>query len=402
MSERNNTNSSNLQDNGLDHHPLIPPAPEQRRIFRWFFFGFFAFLLYQLLLILSLFADVIIWACSMSLVFWPVYRKIQKRYPGRRNLAAGLCTVGVLLLVLVPVIFIFTIVIDQSTQLYPTVQNWLAVIRAEDSGGVFSILPEFLQDWLVRIEGWIANVPTLSDFDFGEFMLGNVDAISVMLANFGTATARNLLFGFVNLLLILALMYFVFRDGESFLLWFFDIVPMETDHVQAVALRVYQTVTAVIGSALITASVQGIIALIGYVIAGVPLALLFGVLTGFAALIPVVGAGLVWLPIGLFIFFQDPGWGIFIMVWGFLLVSMIDNLLKPIIIGNQARMPFLLIFCAMVGGANIYGVTGFIIGPILIALLLAFITIYREYYLPGKDEEGDSNGQSVSSATDPN
>jgi len=376
-----------------DLHILIPAAQEQRRIFRWFFFGFFAFLLYQLLLILSLFADVIIWACSMSAVFWPVFRKVQKRFPDRQNLAAGLCTVGVLLLVLVPVIFIFSIVIAQSTQLYPTVQSWLEVISAEDSAGFVSVLPQFMQDWLLKIEDWIATVPALSNFDFGDFMLGNVDTISASLAGFGTATARNLIFGFVNLLLILALMYFVFRDGEKFMNWFFDIVPMETDHVQTVALRVYQTVTAVIGSALVTASVQGVIALVGYLIAGVPLALLFGVLTGFAALIPVVGAGLVWLPIGLFIFFQDPGWGIFIMVWGFLLVSMIDNFLKPLLIGSQARMPFLLIFCAMIGGANIYGVTGFIIGPILIALLLAFITIYRDYYLPGKDED---NRQEVS------
>ena len=377
------------------HHPLIPPASEQHKIFRWFFFGFFAFLLYQLLLILSLFANVIIWACSMALVFWPIYQRIQRHFPERQNLAAVLCTVGVLLLVLVPLSFIFSIVIDQSSQLYPTVQNWMEAVQAEDSAGFVSTLPQFLQDWLMKIESWVASTPLLANFNFEDFMLDNVDAVSLELANFGAATARNLLFGIVNILLILALMYFVFRDGEGFLRWFFDVVPMETGHAQAVALRVYQTVTAVIGSALITASVQGVLAMIGYVIAGVPLALLFGVLTGFAALIPVVGAGLIWLPIGLFIFFQEPGWGIFIMVWGFLLVSMIDNLLKPLLIGNQARMPFLLIFCAMIGGANIYGVTGFIIGPILIAVLLAFITIYREYYLPDKEEAAEEKPESA-------
>jgi len=69
------------------------------------------------------------------------------------------------------------------------------------------------------------------------------------------------------------------------------------------------------------------------------------------------------------------------MIWGFFLVSLIDNFLKPILIGNKTRMPILLIFCAMIGGANIYGVTGFIIGPILISVLLAFITIYRDYYM---------------------
>jgi predicted PurR-regulated permease PerM len=160
-----------------------------------------------------------------------------------------------------------------------------------------------------------------------------------------------------------------------------DILPMESDHTHAVGLRVYDTVTAVIRAALITAVAQGALSMIGYLIAGVPLSLLFGVMTGFAALIPVVGAALIWVPVCVFIVAQDPGWGLFLLAWCFFLVSMIDNFIKPIVIGSQARMPILLIFCAMIGGANIYGVTGFIVGPILIALLLAFITIYRDYYL---------------------
>jgi len=363
--------------------PLLLPHPsDQRKIFRWFFFGFFAFLLYQLVLILSLFGDVIIWACSLSLVFWPVFRQVEKRMHGKRNLAAGLSTTAVLLLVLIPLTAVFWIVLVQSTQLYPTVKEWIEVFGSPDSTSLVSMLPDFMQNTIAQVTSWIATTPMLAEFNFEEFMLSNVDATSVMLANFGAATARNLLFGLINLMLILVLMYFCFRDGQRFLHWFFDVLPMESDHAQSVALRVYDTVTAVIRSALITATVQGALALVGYLIAGVPLALLFGVLTGFAALIPVVGAGLVWLPIGLFVFTQDPFWGIFILVWGFFLVSMIDNVLKPILIGSQARMPILLIFCAMIGGANIYGVTGFIVGPILIALLLAFITIYREYYLP--------------------
>lgn len=98
-------------------------------------------------------------------------------------------------------------------------------------------------------------------------------------------------------------------------------------------------------------------------------------------MIPVVGAGLVWAPIGIFVLTQNTAWGIFILVWGFFLVSMIDNFLKPILIGSQARMPILLIFCGIIGGANVYGITGLIVGPILIAVLLAFISIYREYYV---------------------
>jgi predicted PurR-regulated permease PerM len=366
-----------------DTSPLLPlPAPAaQKKIFRWFFFGFFAFLLYQLLMILSLFADVIIWACSLALVFWPVYRLIRKHITPKPGLSAGLCTVGVLLLVLIPLSAIFTVVVAQSAQLYPTLQQWLAAVQSAESHTIIEMLPQFLQNWWAAISAWMAGIPMLAQFDFANFVLGNADTLSSELANFGAATARNIIFGFINLLLILMLMYFCFRDGEKFLNWFFEVLPMESMHAQEVAGKAYDMVTAVIRGALVTAFMQGALALIGYLIADVPLALFFGVLTGFSALIPVVGAGLIWLPVGLFIFMQDPGWGIFVMVWGFFLVSLIDNLLKPILIGSKTRMPILLIFCAMIGGANIYGVTGFIIGPILVSVLLAFITIFREYYL---------------------
>jgi predicted PurR-regulated permease PerM len=360
---------------------LLPRPSDQRMLFRWFFFGVFAFLLYQLILILSLFSDVIIWACSLTLVFWPVYKQIERRLHSR-NLAAGVCTSVLLLLVMVPLIVVFWIVGVQSTQLYPTVQAWINSINAGSGANVVEMLPEFLQAPMQSLLDWIEQMPLFADFDFGQYLLNNVQGGSKFLANLGAATARNMLFALINLLLVLVLMYFCFRDGERFLRWFLALVPMAADQTRAVALRVYDTVTAVIRGALITAGVQGALALIGYLIAGVPLALLFGVLTGFVSLIPVLGATLIWLPLGIFVFTQTPGWGLFLLGWGFFVVSMIDNFLKPILIGNQAKMPILLIFCAMIGGANVYGVTGFLVGPILIALLLAFITIFRDYYLP--------------------
>jgi predicted PurR-regulated permease PerM len=367
--------------------PLVPAQLEQRRIFRWFFFAVFAFLLYQLLLILSLFSDAIIWAVSLSLVFVPLYRYVQRRIPGGRNRVAAVSTFAVLLLFMVPLIFMFSVVVQQSAQVYPTVTAWLSGTHAEGEGSLAGVLPDFVLQWWERINAYVDQSPYLAQFDLEQMMLSNVDSASRSIANFGAVAARGILLGFVNLVLVLVLMYFCFRDGERFLKWFYQIVPMPAAHVEAIALRVYQTINAVITGALLTAGVQGLLAIIGYMIAGVPLAAFFGVLTGISAMIPVVGAALVWLPISVFVFMEDPGWGIFVGLWGLLLVSLIDNFLKPIFIGSQARMPILLVFCAIIGGLNIYGFTGIIIGPILVAMLLAFIRIYRDYYLPGYDRK---------------
>lgn len=365
--------------------PLLPPKLEQRGIFRWFFFAVFAFLLYQLLQIMSLFSSAIIWAVTLSIVFAPLYRAIQRRIPGGPNRVAAITTFTVLLVFMVPLISIFWVVLQQSAQVYPTVAAWFVDLRNGES--VVDLLPAFMQQWWDQLSTYVDENPYLAQFDLEQFMLSNIETASRTMANFGAAAARGFLFGLINLGLVLFLMYFCFRDGERFLHWFYQIVPMPAAHVEAIALRVYQTINAVISGAVMTAGVQGMLAIIGYLIAGVPLAMFFGVLTGFSAMIPIGGAALVWVPITIFMFTDSQTWGIFLAFWGLLVVSGIDNFLKPILIGNQARMPILLVFCAIIGGLNVYGFTGIIIGPILIAMLLAVISIYRDYYLPGYDRK---------------
>lgn len=362
--------------------PDAPVAAEQGRIVRWFFFGAFAFLIYQLLLILSLFSDAIIWSSSLALVCFPIHKFLQARLPSRDGAAAGLSTLAVLLLVLVPTLFVLGVVVRQSAELYPTVRGWVGAFQSPDGAFSAGLLPEFLQGYWRRLSEFAGRSSLFAQFDLQEFMLGTINAASAKIANFGAVMARNILLGLVNLLLILVMLFFCFRDGERFLHWLFDTVPMPVAQAQSIALRIYQTVTAVIRGALLTAVIQGLLAMIGYQLAGVPLAAFFGVLTGFTAMIPVVGAGLVWAPIGIFIFMNSPAWGIFVFAWGFFVVSLVDNLLKPILIGSRARMPILLVFCGIIGGANVYGVTGLMIGPIVLASLLAFVTIYREHYSP--------------------
>ncbi|MCP5143738.1 MAG: AI-2E family transporter [Gammaproteobacteria bacterium] len=349
-------------------------------LFRWFFFGVFAFLLYQLGLILSLFSDAIIWAGSLALVFFPLHKFVRARLRRGESVTAGVSTIAVLLLVLVPLLFIGWIVIKQSALLYPTVRGWVNQFRATEGISLESYLPQFLVEYWQRFNSLIESNELLSRFDLNAYLLDYADVASANIAEFGAAAATNILIGSVNLLLILLLMFFCFRDGEKFLQWVLDVVPMPAQHTKAIGMRIYDTVSAVIRGALATASVQGVLAMIGYLIADVPLAIFFGVLTGFAAMVPVVGAGLIWAPIGIFVFTQHHGWGIFVLLWGFFLVSLVDNFLKPILIGTGARMPILLIFCGIIGGVNVYGFTGLMIGPILIACLLAFITIYRDYY----------------------
>jgi predicted PurR-regulated permease PerM len=358
-------------------------SADQGRLFRWFFFGAFALLIWQLALVLSLFADIIVWAASLALVCFPVHAFMQRRLPARPQLAAGLSTLVVLVLVLVPLLVLVSIVIRQSAQLYPVVREWIVALQSADGEGIAALVPAPVQAYRDRVAAFLAESPLLAGFDLREYLLARINTASARIAGFGTALARNLLLGMLNVLLVLVMLFFCFRDGGRFLRWLFETVPMPVAHARSIAFRIYTTVTAVVRGALLTAAIQGLLAMLGYLIAGVPLAAFFGVLSGVAAMIPVVGAALVWAPIGLVVYLREPGWGIFVMLWGLLVVSLVDNFLKPVLIGTRARMPILLMFFGIIGGVNVYGVTGVMIGPILMASVLSFVTIYREYYAPG-------------------
>jgi predicted PurR-regulated permease PerM len=170
----------------------------------------------------------------------------------------------------------------------------------------------------------------------------------------------------------------MFRDGEAFLTWFLNILPMETSHKQAVARSAYETFKAVTIGVFLTAAAQGIVAMIGFLLAGVRLPVVLGIATGVASLL---GASfIVTVPVALIVMMERSAAGIFLLIWGLTAVGWLDNFLKPILIGSRARMPFVLVFFSILGGLKMYGLLGLILGPILVAAVLAFVRIYREAY----------------------
>jgi predicted PurR-regulated permease PerM len=173
-------------------------------------------------------------------------------------------------------------------------------------------------------------------------------------------------------------LFFAFLDGDAFLRWTLNLIPMETSHKNALAKRAYDTFRAVTAGVFITAAAQGATAMLGFLIAGVNLPVLLGLAVGAVSLL---GASfIITMPVALFMFKDSVGWGIFLLLWGMIVVGWLDNLLKPLLIGSRARMPFILVFFSILGGLKMYGLLGLILGPILMASLMTFIKIYRDTY----------------------
>jgi predicted PurR-regulated permease PerM len=161
-----------------------------------------------------------------------------------------------------------------------------------------------------------------------------------------------------------------------------DLIPMSPEHKDAIFVRLYDTLTAVVQSMLVTALAQGVLGWIGYWLIGrLSLSVLLGFLTALFSFVPMAGATVVWGSCAIYLVATGAsGRAIAMTLWGLLVVSMVDNFIKPLFIGGKAQLPTLLLLFAILGGLSIYGFVGIFIAPVMVALLLSFVRIYRELY----------------------
>ncbi|HBB66357.1 MAG: hypothetical protein A2X28_02290 [Elusimicrobia bacterium GWA2_56_46] len=335
---------------------------DKLQVFNFFFFGILLFLLYQLLRILSPFLGAILVAGTLALIFYPAHLWLARRFAPRNNLAAAVSTGAVLLTVVLPLLIFGWLLFKESKEIYPKTNQLLA--RFSQSALDFQI-PEGLR--------------SVWNLDAGDIVLGNIKNLQENIIKSAGTILKNIFFFLVSFMVVIAMLFVFFRDGERLLHWMIDLMPMDTEHKYRIANQLYNTTIAIVRGILLTAAVQGVTGAIGYALAGAPAPVLFGLLTSFAALIPFVGTSLIWLPLGTaLIFVKSLSTGLFVILWGMIVVGLLDNVLRPVLIGQRAKLPVFLLFLGIFGGLRIYGPIGIFMGPLLISCLIVFLQIYRE------------------------
>jgi predicted PurR-regulated permease PerM len=160
------------------------------------------------------------------------------------------------------------------------------------------------------------------------------------------------------------------------------VVPLDEAHKQKIFTRLDVTLRAVVKGVIITAMVQGLLAGAAYAVLGVPFPVVLMALTALLAPLPFGGTALIWLPVAGYLYAAGPIWkAIAMLIWGAGVITMVDNFLRPLLIGKDAQLPVLFLFFSIIGGLAAYGMIGLFLGPILLAILMTAIQIYREEYL---------------------
>jgi predicted PurR-regulated permease PerM len=336
------------------------------------FFVTLIFLLYQMAKIIAPFSSALLWAAILALALHPLHKRALRAFKGRAGLAASVMTLVTVLVIVVPTIFLLGLCASQAIALY----DWA-------SGGIQS--GRFIELWdsfSSSLTQKFAAYAPLATIDVKGLVMKNIGDVSSALGGQIGALLKNTLLLAVNFVIMLISLFVFFRRGEEYYRAAMDLLPFDPEQKQSIAQKLHDTFAAVINGVFLIALLQGVLTGIGFAIFGVPLAVLWGFVAALFALLPVGGAALIWIPGVIFLFVTGATLkGALLAVWGVAIVTLVDNILKPFLIGRKANIPMFILFLALLGGLQIYGVLGLLFGPLVVTLLMTFIQIYREEYL---------------------
>jgi len=317
------------------------------------------------------FAQPLLWAALAAIMFQPLYRYMLRRMRGRRNAAAGLSLLTIFVVIMLPAAWIGSLVVQQALVLVDALQKQppdLAMLFDQ----VYTSLPRIAREAVDRA-GW-------ADIAMAQTRIQDLVTESAgLIASQAVSIGSGALSFFLSFGVSLYVMFFLLRDGERIGRTVLCAVPVERSIADRLAERFLGIVRATIKGTGVVAVVQGVLGWIAMLIAGVPSALLFGVVMAIFALIPVIGAGGVWLPVGLWLLVSGDTWqGIFMLVFGFFVISSADNVLRPILVGRDTGIPDWIILITTLGGISLVGFSGIVLGPLVAGLFLASWSILRE------------------------
>lgn len=311
----------------------------------------------------------VFWAVVIAIVFYPLYLRINKALRGRSSVASLLSIGAVILTVMLPLGIIGGMIVQESVTLYQNI--------TQDSEGMesFSLL-ERSETFIAYLEPYGISHEAVMDKVRG-WAVDTSQALASSLVTVGQTTFSVL----ISTAIMLYLLFFFFRDGEKLQQTLVHYLPLGDVYERRLFTRFAETSRAVMKGTIAIAALQGLLGALAFWIVGLSNPVLWGVAMAVLAIIPAVGPAVVWLPASIILLATGSVWeGVTIMVVGILLVSLIDEFLRPILVGRGSKMPDSITLLATIGGIATFGISGFVVGPIIAAFFLSLWTMFGERY----------------------
>jgi predicted PurR-regulated permease PerM len=315
------------------------------------------------------FLNPIAFAIILAVVFHPVHQRVLLWTKQRRDVAALLSTLALLFLFCVPVLLLATVATNEAIN----AAQYLTRKSAEE-GGFTRFLTLMAESGLRFIGRWI----DVSKFDIRGAITSHVQQAGLWVLGSGAAILTGFARMVVNAVITLIIVFFFFRDGRDWVRAMVNATPLAPSQAQGLISNISDTIVANVYGILSVGAAQGILTGIALAIVGIPSPLLLGLGAGFASIVPVVGAGLVWGPAGIYLIFTGAVWkGIFVLLWGSVVISTADNIIRPWVVSGRVELHPLILLFFILGGVEAFGFLGLFLGPVVASILAVLFRMFR-------------------------
>jgi predicted PurR-regulated permease PerM len=322
--------------------------------------------------ILSPFLSTLAWAAILTIIFYPLFKIVNRFFRNRRAWAALTMTIAVTIAIVIPSGFLLNLVARELLDIYKYSEQ---VIR---EGRHITFFQGLKQIALVqRLTEALDRYFDLSQIDLETFLLDNLQKLNMYVASQAPKFIKGLSAIILKFFLMTVTLFFFFKDGEEVLTKIKALIPLSAKERDNILKKMVEMIQATIYGGIVVALVQGGFGALGFLIVGLPAALFWGAVMALLSFMHIVGPFMVWVPAVVYLLFQGAyAKAVILGIWGSTLVSLSDNFLRPIIISGRTQIHPLLIFFSILGGLYVFGLVGFIAGPLVVTICLAFIDIY--------------------------
>ncbi|AHE55202.1 AI-2E family transporter [Sphingomonas sanxanigenens] len=324
-----------------------------------------------LTLIVSGFIGALFWAALAALLFQPLFQRLLERWPGRRNAAAAVTMLIITIAVVIPALTIASLVVEQAAGVYNQIRTG-QIDFAHYFQQIHDALPQRIQH--------VVDNSGFDSFEQAQRRLSQIVSASAStlaqraLSIGANAAAFLLVFG-----VALYVTFFLLRDGEQIGPAIVRALPLERGVAARLTDKFVSVVRATVKGSGVVAVAQGALGAITFAIVGVPAALLWGLLMAIAALLPAVGPAIIWAPVAIYLFAIGDIWqAIVVILSGVLVIGLADNILRPILVGRDTGIPDWLVLVTTLGGIDLIGLSGIVVGPLTGALFITGWQILAE------------------------
>jgi predicted PurR-regulated permease PerM len=309
-------------------------------------------------------SGAILWGTILAILSAPLNRRLTRRFGDRRTAAALVTLVLVVFIVILPVTFIGSLLVKQAVDVYARVKSGELNLAQ-----LFQLIVQTFPGWAVRLlERLDLTDLTAVQQRLSEELLRGSQFFATQALSVGQRTFTVV----VSFFVMLYLLFFLLRDGDDLVRRIRAAVPLSAEHQHALSENFTLVIRATVKGTVVVALAQGVLGGLMFWVLGIRGALLWGVVMALLSLLPGVGTALVWVPVAVYYLATGAVWsGLLLIGYGVLVIGLVDNVLRPVLVGKETRMPDYVVLISTLGGLAVFGANGIVVGPIIAALFLA-------------------------------